>query len=151
MVLRRSLKAYGGKQGHGRTRSLCRPSRDSQLPLFIEGLSFQLDEWRFYATSFAPAVAKLAFISIRHALEAEGLLQILSKVAIGRLVLTSREHIIGLEPLGRGLMGTLLRYRTKCAMRMRRNTSMRVQDVKATKDTLLRRYQTDRLWRSRIL
>jgi non-homologous end joining protein Ku len=88
--------------------------------------------------------------SSRHALEAEGLLQILSKVAIRRLVLTSREHIIGLEPLGRGLMGTLLRYRTN-AMRMRSNTSMRVQDVKATKDTRLRRYQTDRLWRSRIL
>jgi DNA end-binding protein Ku len=31
-------------------------------------------------------------------------------VAIGRVVLTSREHIIGLEPLGKGLMGMLLRY-----------------------------------------
>jgi DNA end-binding protein Ku len=31
-------------------------------------------------------------------------------VAIGRVVLTSREHIIGLEPLENGLMGTLLRY-----------------------------------------
>ncbi|MDB5632470.1 MAG: Ku protein [Tardiphaga sp.] len=30
-------------------------------------------------------------------------------VAIGRLVLTSREHIIALEPLKNGLMGTLLR------------------------------------------
>jgi hypothetical protein len=30
-------------------------------------------------------------------------------VAIGRLVLTSREHIIGLEPLKNGLMGRLLR------------------------------------------
>ena len=29
-------------------------------------------------------------------------------VAIGRLVLTSREHIIGLEPLKNGLMGTLI-------------------------------------------
>src|SRR6266404_2462450 len=29
-------------------------------------------------------------------------------VAIGRVVLTSREHIIGLEPMGKGLMGTLL-------------------------------------------
>ena len=27
-----------------------------------------------------------------------------------RLVLTNREHIIALEPLGKGLMGTLLRY-----------------------------------------
>jgi len=30
-------------------------------------------------------------------------------VGIGRVVLTSREHIIGLEPLGKGLMGTLIR------------------------------------------
>jgi hypothetical protein len=32
------------------------------------------------------------------------------EVAIGRVVLTSREHIIALEPLDKGLMGTLLRY-----------------------------------------
>src|SRR3954447_3210983 len=31
-------------------------------------------------------------------------------VGVGRVVLTSREHIIGLEPLGKGLMGTLIRY-----------------------------------------
>lgn len=34
----------------------------------------------------------------------------MSKVAIGRVVLTSREHIIALEPLDKGLVGTLLRY-----------------------------------------
>ncbi len=33
-----------------------------------------------------------------------------NKVAIRRLVLTNREHIIALEPLSKGLMGTLLRY-----------------------------------------
>jgi len=31
-------------------------------------------------------------------------------VAIGRLVLTSREHVIALTPRGKGLMGTLLRF-----------------------------------------
>ncbi len=31
-------------------------------------------------------------------------------VAIGRVVLTSREHVIALEARGKGLMGTLLRY-----------------------------------------
>ena len=31
-------------------------------------------------------------------------------VAIGRVVLTNREHIIALEPLDKGLMGTLLCY-----------------------------------------
>jgi non-homologous end joining protein Ku len=30
--------------------------------------------------------------------------------AISRVVLTSREHIIGLESLDKGLMGTRLRY-----------------------------------------
>lgn len=34
----------------------------------------------------------------------------MNKVAIGRLVLTSREHMIALEPLKKGVMGLLLRY-----------------------------------------
>src|ERR1700756_1204381 len=34
----------------------------------------------------------------------------MNKVAIGRVVLTNREHIIALEPLDEGLVGTLLRY-----------------------------------------
>jgi DNA end-binding protein Ku len=33
-----------------------------------------------------------------------------NKVALGRVVPTSREHVIALEPRGKGLMGTLLRY-----------------------------------------
>jgi DNA end-binding protein Ku len=58
----------------------------------------------------------------------------MNKVAIGRIVLTSREHIIGLEPLGKGLMGTLLRYPYEV-----RNESEYfddIQDVKVTKDML---------------
>ena len=31
-------------------------------------------------------------------------------VAIGRIVLTSREHVIAMEPRGKGIVGTLLRY-----------------------------------------
>src|SRR4051794_12329312 len=34
----------------------------------------------------------------------------MNKVALGRVVLTSREHVIALEPRGKGLVGTLLRY-----------------------------------------
>ncbi len=34
----------------------------------------------------------------------------MNKVAIGRIVLTNREHIIALEPMDKGLVGTLLRY-----------------------------------------
>ena len=32
------------------------------------------------------------------------------KVALGRIVLTNREHVIALKPLGKGLLGTTLRY-----------------------------------------
>jgi DNA end-binding protein Ku len=34
----------------------------------------------------------------------------LNMVALGRVVLTRREHVIALEPKGRGLMGLTLRY-----------------------------------------
>ena len=39
----------------------------------------------------------------------------MDKVAIGRVVLTNREHIIALEPLENGLVGTLLRYPVRSA------------------------------------
>src|SRR5262249_31558308 len=45
-----------------------------------------------------------AFAVIRDVIEAT------KKVALGRVVLTSREHVIALEARGKGLMGTLLRY-----------------------------------------
>ena len=34
----------------------------------------------------------------------------LNMVALGRVVLTRREHVIALEPKGRGLLGLTLRY-----------------------------------------
>ena len=34
----------------------------------------------------------------------------MDQVALGRVVLTSREHVIGLEARDKGLMGMLLRY-----------------------------------------
>jgi DNA end-binding protein Ku len=39
----------------------------------------------------------------------------MDKVAIGCVVLTNREHIIALEPLDKGLVGTLLRHVRCCA------------------------------------
>jgi len=45
-----------------------------------------------------------AFVTIREAIKATG------KTAIGRLVLTTREHMIALDPRDKGIMGTLLRY-----------------------------------------
>jgi DNA end-binding protein Ku len=58
----------------------------------------------------------------------------MDKVTIGRVVLTSREHIIGLEPLGKGLMGTLLRYPYE--VRDEKEYFDEIQDVKVTKDML---------------
>src|SRR6266550_524962 len=55
-------------------------------------------------------------------------------VAIGRVVLTSREHVIGLEPLDKGLMGTLLRYPYE--VRDEKEYFDEIQDVKVTKDML---------------
>ena len=55
-------------------------------------------------------------------------------VAIGRVVLTSREHIIGLEALNNGLIGTLLRYPYE--VRSEDEYFNDIQDVKVTKDML---------------
>src|ERR1700733_14853980 len=45
-----------------------------------------------------------AFAGIRDAMKKQG------RVALARVVLTSREHIIAIEPLGKGLLGTTLRF-----------------------------------------
>ena len=45
-----------------------------------------------------------AFAVIRDAMKDQ------ERVALARIVLTSREHIIAIEPLGKGLLGTTLRY-----------------------------------------
>ncbi|MEA3095167.1 MAG: end-binding protein Ku [Caballeronia sp.] len=58
----------------------------------------------------------------------------MNMVAIGRVVLTSREHIIALEPLDKGLMGTLLRYPYE--VRDEAEYFDEIQDVKVTKDML---------------
>jgi len=46
-----------------------------------------------------------AFAVIRDAMKDK------DRVALARIVLTNREHIIAIEPLGKGLLGTTLRYR----------------------------------------
>src|ERR1700758_160231 len=55
-------------------------------------------------------------------------------VAIGRVVLTNREHIIALEPMEKGLVGTLLRYPYE--VRSESEYFDEIQDVKVTKDML---------------
>jgi DNA end-binding protein Ku len=49
-------------------------------------------------------VGQQAFAVIREAISKEGM------VALGRVVFTSREHVIALEPRGKGLLGMTLRY-----------------------------------------
>jgi DNA end-binding protein Ku len=49
-------------------------------------------------------VGQQAFTVIREAIRKEGM------VALGRVVFTSREHVIALEPRGNGLLGVTLRY-----------------------------------------
>jgi DNA end-binding protein Ku len=58
----------------------------------------------------------------------------MDKVAIGRVVLTNREHIIALEPRDKGLIGTLLRYPYE--VRDPAEYFDDIQDVKVTKDLL---------------
>ena len=49
-------------------------------------------------------VGQQAFAVIREAIRTEGM------VALARVVFTSREHVIALEPRGKGLLGVTLRY-----------------------------------------
>jgi DNA end-binding protein Ku len=49
-------------------------------------------------------VGQQTFAVIREAIRKEGM------VALGRVVFTSREHVIALEPRGKGLLGMTLRY-----------------------------------------
>jgi DNA end-binding protein Ku len=58
----------------------------------------------------------------------------LDKVALGRVVLTSREHVIALEARDKGLMGMLLRYPYE--VRDSAEYFDEIQDVKITKDML---------------
>jgi len=58
----------------------------------------------------------------------------MNKLAIGRVVLTNREHIIALEPLDKGLVGTLLRYPYE--VRSEQEYFEDIQQVKLTKDML---------------
>jgi|SRR5215468_4796649 DNA end-binding protein Ku len=58
----------------------------------------------------------------------------MNMVAIGRVVLTSREHVIALEARGKGLMGTLLRYPYE--VRDENEYFDDIHDVKLTKDMM---------------
>ena len=67
----------------------------------------QIDK-RFYDSPYYIApndnVGEEAFAVIRDAMRGKGV------VALGRIVLNKRERVIALEPLGKGILGTTLRY-----------------------------------------
>jgi DNA end-binding protein Ku len=73
-------------------------------------------------------VGAQAFAVIREAIKQEGM------VALGRVVFTSREHIISLKPRGKGLMGVTLRYPYE--IREEDEYFDDVPDEKVTKDML---------------
>jgi DNA end-binding protein Ku len=73
-------------------------------------------------------VGAQAFAVIREAIKQEGM------VALGRVVFTSREHIIALKPRGKGLMGVTLRYPYE--VRKEEEYFDDIADEKVTKDML---------------
>jgi len=73
-------------------------------------------------------VGQDAFVVIRNIIEQ------MKMVAIGRVVLTSREHVIAMVPRGKGLMGTLLRFPYE--VRDAGEYFDDIPDVKLTKDMM---------------
>jgi DNA end-binding protein Ku len=73
-------------------------------------------------------VGQQAFAVIREAIRKEGM------VAIGKVVFTSREHIIALEARGKGLLGITLRYPYE--VRNEADYFDGIQDEKIPKDML---------------
>jgi DNA end-binding protein Ku len=73
-------------------------------------------------------VGQQAFAVIREAIRQEGM------VAIGKVVFTSREHIIALEARGNGMMGVTLRYPYE--VRKEAEYFDDIPDEKVTKDML---------------
>jgi DNA end-binding protein Ku len=73
-------------------------------------------------------VGQEAFVVIRNIIEK------MNMVAIGRVVLTSREHVIAMQPRGKGIMGTLLRYPYE--VRKESEYFDEIKDVKVSKDMM---------------
>src|SRR6187397_2960623 len=73
-------------------------------------------------------VGQQAFAVIREAIRKEGM------VALGKVVFTSREHIISLEARGKGLMGVTLRYPYE--VRKEQEYFDDIEDEKVPKDML---------------
>ena len=73
-------------------------------------------------------VGQQAFAVIREAIRKEGM------VAIGKIVFTSREHVIALEPRGKGMLGVTLRYPYE--VREEKDYFDTIEDEKIPKDMI---------------
>jgi DNA end-binding protein Ku len=73
-------------------------------------------------------VGQEAFVVVRNVIEK------MNMVAIGRVVLSTREHVIAMEPRGKGIMGTLLRYPYE--VRAEKEYFNEIKDVKIGKDMM---------------
>lgn len=73
-------------------------------------------------------IGEQAFAVIREAIRQEGM------VALGKVVFTSREHVIALEPRGNGLLGMTLRYPYE--VRPEEEYFADIKDQKVPKDML---------------
>jgi DNA end-binding protein Ku len=69
-----------------------------------------------------------AFAVIREAMRDE------DRVALGRIVMANREHVIALEPFGKGLLGTTLRYDYE--VRDAKSYMKDIPNVRVSKDML---------------
>jgi DNA end-binding protein Ku len=73
-------------------------------------------------------VAAEAFIVIRDAMKDK------NRAGLARIVMANREHIIALEPLGKGILGTTLRYDYE--VRDERRYFSEIPNVRVSKETL---------------
>jgi DNA end-binding protein Ku len=73
-------------------------------------------------------VGQEAFVVVRDVIER------MNMVAIGRVVLSTREHVIAMEPRGKGILGTLLRYPYE--VRDEKEYFDEIKDVKISKDMM---------------
>jgi DNA end-binding protein Ku len=73
-------------------------------------------------------VGRQAFAVIREAIEKEGM------VALGKVVFTTREHVMAIEPRGKGMLGVTLRYPYE--IRKETNYFADIRDEKVPKDML---------------
>jgi Ku protein len=83
-------------------------------------------------------VGQDAFVVIRQVIEE------MNMVAVARIVLTSRQHIIALEPRGKGIMAMLLRFPYE--VRDEKDYFDDIRDIKLGKDAMDQAHRANESW-----